>query len=159
MNELEILDKLNAKDFRSISKNQIIQFANNLSDFPEEIQKRIIDQFPKFSDLAEAVSTRYYEIVKEYIKDNELIHLQTASHQKVLDTYKERIDALGPNMSNEDFMAIMLDMKEEADKIADIIERHQIRRERVVHAAEVMGAAAIAIPATAVGIVRFIIKR
>lgn len=51
MTEQQLLKELDIPDWRHMSKDKLIMFANNMSELNPEVAKAAIAQFPKFSEM------------------------------------------------------------------------------------------------------------
>ena len=52
MSENDVKSMLGISDFRSISKDQIIQFVSSIPDMDKEVAIKCIEQFPEFEKFS-----------------------------------------------------------------------------------------------------------
>lgn len=118
--EREVLDKIGAKDFRSISKNQIMEFASQLPYMDKEVAIKCIDQFPEFRKNVNDVIEQLNHTCDSIIADNK------DSRDKAIESYQIILNELSNELKTRKFMTfkhrreITNKMVEIADKINEI---------------------------------------
>lgn len=55
LTEQQLLQQLNIPDWRHMSKDKLITFANNMQNLDPEVAKAAIAQFPKFSEMGTGI--------------------------------------------------------------------------------------------------------
>lgn len=71
MTEQQLLKELDIPDWRHMSKDKLIAFANNMSELDPEVAKAAIAQFPKFSEMG-----------------TEIVRIMTASLDNIVENEK-----------------------------------------------------------------------
>ncbi|MFI3255003.1 MAG: hypothetical protein R3Y63_11825 [Eubacteriales bacterium] len=66
LTEGQVLNILGIKDFRSMSKDKLMQFASNIHRMDPEVAKKAIEQFPNFANLA-LESLKEYKLTAEHM--------------------------------------------------------------------------------------------
>lgn len=86
MSEEEVKKLLGIKDFRHLSKKQVITFISSLPQMDPEVAKKVIDQFPRMAEMAVDIAKEYRLALDSAIKSNdESAKMTAASLDKVID--------------------------------------------------------------------------
>lgn len=86
LTEKDVLKKLGIKDFRHLSKKNVMEFASNLHLMDPEVAIEAIRQFPKFAENVKEVMSIYKEIVlKEYETNSQSVKDFNKSCDMVID--------------------------------------------------------------------------
>jgi len=92
--EKDVLRKLGAKDFRSISKEQIIEFVSNLDKMPKEVAMSCIAQFPEFAKQATIMVNELNTTCQEAMKScNEAVQKALEGCQSTINTLKTELQS------------------------------------------------------------------
>lgn len=86
--EQDILDEIGAQDWRSIKKEQLINFVTSIPNMDKELAIKCIEQFPNFKDYSQEVIKCLFLIYNDVINDNK------QSRNDTIATYKSQIDML-----------------------------------------------------------------
>lgn len=70
MTEQQLLKELDIPDWRHMSKDKLIAFANNMAELDPEVAKAAIAQFPKFSEMGTEI-VRIMSTSLDQIVENE----------------------------------------------------------------------------------------
>ncbi len=79
---------LNITDFRSLSKDKLIEFVSAIPYMDKDVAIKIIEQFPEFSNYAQILVSHYNNVCDSILKEN------GNSVQAVMDGYKQTLDTL-----------------------------------------------------------------
>ena len=124
MNERQVLDKLGIKDFRHLSKVNVMQFASMINEMDPEVAKKAIDQLPNFAEVCK-------EGLKLYEKNiNEVLTSNSSNGKRVFDSYKTIMNVLTScvekeNISFEEKKYYLEQMKDIAEKVNQHAKDHQ----------------------------------
>lgn len=80
---------LNITDFRSLSKEKLIEFVSVIPDMDKEVAIKIIEQFPEFSNYAQVLVSHLSSKCDAILKSND------SNTQAVMTGYKSTLDTLG----------------------------------------------------------------
>ena len=69
--ENRLLDIMKRKDFKAISKNEVISLANGLANIRPEVAKEIVAQFPELSNLIGNEMNEYHNILSDIIDSDD----------------------------------------------------------------------------------------
>lgn len=94
--DAEVLAKLGAQDFRSITKKQIKEFVSNLDNMSPEVARQCIEQFPEFAKS----STEIVKILKDLCDD--AIKSGHIEDQHAIETYQRILDDLRFMLKKDD---------------------------------------------------------
>lgn len=117
LNEQQVLKKLDIPDFRYMTKDKIISFANMMPQMDRAVAEKAIEQFPQFADMALEVLKEYREILEKSADAN------SSSNKQCMDIYDKIISSLqgcleNENLSFDEKKYYIEQMKEIADKAA-----------------------------------------
>ena len=68
--ENEVKALLGIDDFRSIKKEQIIEFVSSIPDMDKETAMKCIEQFPNFKDSANFIVENFFTLCNEITKED-----------------------------------------------------------------------------------------
>lgn len=149
--EIEVLDEIGAKDFRSIKKDQIIEFASSIHQMPKEVAIKCIEQFPEFRKNSNEVLTTLRGIFNDVADNNkDLTSKEIDACNKILDHLGEELHK--PFISSKQKKYIIEQMVEVAHIIDDARESHTNLMQKIAHCAAVVGLAAIGVAGAIVGV-------
>ena len=136
--EAEVLSKIGASDFRSISKNQIISFVSALPEMDKETAIKCIEQFPEFRLQAKEILDQLSTICDKAIDENKDSRKDAAEgYRVILDSLNERLNS--QNISESERSAIANDMLVVADRIAELDEKNKNLLGKVLNWAGTLG--------------------
>jgi len=132
LSETDVLNKIGATDFRSINKNQLIEFVTSIPEMDKEVAIKCIEQFPEFKEQSNT-------IIKELYKQYESV---TDSHKtgraKAMNAYQSILDDLSNELekseiTKEEKQELITTMIEVADRIAELQRDSDYFLEKVLH--------------------------
>lgn len=62
---------LERKDFKNLSKNEIVGFVSKISEMRPEVAKEIIAQFPELKDLTKTALVEYRGMLETVVKSDD----------------------------------------------------------------------------------------
>lgn len=149
--EIEVLDEIGAKDFRSITKDQIIEFASSIHRMPKEVAIKCIEQFPEFRKNANEILTTLKGIFKDVTDSNKsLASEEISACNKILDHLGQELHK--PFVSSKLKKHITEQMVEVAHIIDDARKSHTNLMNKIVQCATVCGLALVSVAGAIVGV-------
>ncbi len=91
----EVKAMLNVTDFRSISKDKLVEFVSAIPDMDKEVAIKIIEQFPAFSEYAKCTVLHLYNMYDRLLQSN------TESSGTVMAAYANTLDMLSTIAAEE----------------------------------------------------------
>lgn len=104
LNEEDVKKQLCITDFRTISKDKIIEFVSLLPKMDKEEALAVINQFPNYSDMSKEIVNQMTEVCNKAILSDEVTHKEVIEGYKlVLLTLQEELknDELTPNQKEK----------------------------------------------------------
>lgn len=149
--EQEVLDKIGASDFRSISKNQIISFVSSIPEMDKEVAIHCIEQFPNFAEYSNDIVSGLYSLLDEVKTDHR------KSRENAVETYQHIVDKLlelasRPDLSikeQQEFIDKSIDV---ANKIAELHRDNSLFLQKIIQTAATVGGGALAIAGAVLGV-------
>ena len=146
--EQDVLDALGAKDFRSISKQQLMSFTSQLHMMDPEVAKAAIAQFPEFKDASLQIVTQLHDLCeKAIVTDN---NAAIEAYQKILDNLETELHK--PFLSKKRKDEIVEQMIAVSQNIEGIEDKKLAHKKGVIGIFAGAGAAIAAILAAAIGV-------
>lgn len=94
LSEQRLLKKLDIPDWRHMSKDKLIAFANSMSDLDPEVAKAAIAQFPEFTKMGTEIVRIMSGSLNEVIKNEKNVDNQTYEmNRQILNSLNERLHA------------------------------------------------------------------
>ena len=122
--EQSVLNRIGAKNFRSISKEQIISFVTAIPEMDKEVAIKCVEQFPKFADSAVQMIQQLNNACDAIVQENgKKVDKTIDSYRLVLDTLSEQLKE--PKIRKKEKEKIIDSMIDVADKIADVNRENQ----------------------------------
>lgn len=118
LSEKEVKQKLGIKDFRHITKDQIIQFMSNIPNMDKELAMKCIDQFPNFTKTATEIVNHYYDICRDSMKESYKDSIK--AKMLVLESLSKDLES--ENLSTDDkryIIEMLVSIADEIEKIDD----------------------------------------
>lgn len=142
--EIEVLDKIGAKDFRSINKEQIIEFASSIHQMPKEVAIKCIEQFPEFRKNSNEVLTTLRGIFNDAANSHkDLAAQQIDACNKIIEELSKELHR--PFISSKKRSEISNQIVEVAHMIDAARQGHENLVKKIVNrAAAVAGVIAVA---------------
>ena len=124
MSEDEVKKALNISDFRSLSKEKIMEFVSIIPKVDKEVAISIINQFPNYADMAKNMVGGMRHLCDEALQDTKTGQKDVIeSYRVVLETLKEQLN--NENLTIEERNKITNDMMTIAEKIDNANEKYQ----------------------------------
>ena len=125
MSEDEVKKALNISDFRSLSKEKIMEFVSIIPKVDKEVAMAIINQFPNYVDMAKNMVGGMMHLCDEALQDAKIGRKDVIeSYRMVLETLKEQLN--DEKLTVEERNKITDDMIAVAEKIDTVNDKHQI---------------------------------
>ena len=113
----QVKEYLNISDFRSLSKEKLIEFVSAIPYMDRDVAIKIIEQFPEFSNYAQVLVSHFNSMCDSILREN------NDSVRAVMAGYKNTLDTLGSlatmdKTTSEERRFFAEKMVEVADKMA-----------------------------------------
>mgnify|MGYP004453393177 FL=1 len=119
-----VLEAIGAKDFRSISKKQLLEFCSQIPNMDPKVALACIEQFPKFADSCRYIIDSFERSLNTVLQDDQLAQSSSIqAYQAALESLQER--AKDPALSIEESRQLAMDMVDIGDKIYMLYKDHQ----------------------------------
>lgn len=119
-----VLEAIGAKDFRSISKKQLLEFCSQIPNMDPKVALACIEQFPKFADSCRYIIDSFERSLNTVLQDDQLAQSSSIqAYQAALESLQER--AKDPTLSIEESRQLAMDMVDIGDKIYMLYKDHQ----------------------------------
>lgn len=147
----DVLKKIGASDFRSITKSQLVEFVSSIPEMDKETAIKCIEQFPEFRSHAKEIVGELYSVC------NSIMENSRESQVDAINAYKTILDDLGQLLErdfideNERFM-ITERMVEVADRIAELHREHNHFLQNLAAMASCVAGLALTIGGTLLGV-------
>ena len=115
MSEEDVKKALNVKDFRSLSKDKIMDFVSIIPNIDKEIAISIINQFPNYAKLSKDMVGGMIGVCNKSLESSE------SGNKEVIETYKGILETLKEELNNGDLSTE--DKKEINEKMIMIAEK------------------------------------
>ena len=123
MLEDDVKKALNITDFRSLSKEKIMEFVSIIPKVDKEVAISIINQFPNYTDMAKDMVGGMLKLCDNVLQDAKVGKKDVIeSYRVVLETLKEELNK--GDLSVDDRKRITDDMLVVAEKIDEVNDKH-----------------------------------
>lgn len=123
MSEEEVKKALDITDFRSLSKEKVMQFVSLIPKVDKELAMCIINQIPNYLEMAKEMVNGMIHLCDEALHDAKIGRKDVIeSYRVVLETLKERLK--DESLTVEDKNKITDDMIAVAEKIDAVNDKH-----------------------------------
>jgi len=123
MLEEDVKKALNITDFRSLSKEKIMEFVSIIPKVDKEVAISIINQFPNYADMAKDMVGGMINLCDNALQDAKVGRKDVIeSYRVVLETLKEELNK--GDLSIDDRKRITDDMLVVAEKIDAVNDKH-----------------------------------
>ena len=124
MSEEDVKEVLNISDFRSLSKEKVMEFISIIPKVDKEVAMNIINQFPNYVDMAKNMVGGMIHLCDEALQDVKIGKKDVIeSYKIVLETLKEQLN--DERLTIEEKNKITDDMIAVAEKIDNVNDKHQ----------------------------------
>lgn len=131
MTEEEVKKELGVQDFRSITKDKLMQFVSIIPKLDRELAIKIIEQFPSYADMATSMVGNLIDLCNNALENSKITEKEAIEAYKYcLETIRSEIESeeLTPE-EKEKYNRQMIDV---ADKISEIDVRNKKWLESVI---------------------------
>lgn len=93
MTEQQLLKQLDIPDWRHMSKDKLIAFANNMAELDPEVAKAAIAQFPKFSEMGTEIVRVMDNSLDKMVENEKSVDRQAYElNKQILDSLNKRLN-------------------------------------------------------------------
>ena len=93
LTEDDVKKALDISDFRSISKDKIMQFVSMIPNIDKEVAIKIVDQFPNYSTMATSMVNKMLDLCNNVIAENKVTEKEAInSYKTILETIKKELE-------------------------------------------------------------------
>lgn len=136
----EVLALIGAQDFRSITKDQLIQFASNMQNMEPEVAIECIKQMPAFKEQSTTIVKYFYDLCNTELKSNSSEAIE--QYKAIIVDLQKQLRKKKIEESERQF--IIEQIVYVADKIDAVEQRKDQHKRTVLQYAGVVGSFAIA---------------
>lgn len=123
MSEDEVKKALNISDFRSLSKEKVMEFISIIPKVDKEVAMSIINQFPNYVDMAKNMVGGMIHLCDDALQDSKIGRKDVIeSYKIVLETLKEQLN--DDKLTVAERNRITDDMIAVAEKIDAVNDKH-----------------------------------
>ncbi len=123
MSEDEVKKALNISDFRSLSKEKVMEFISIIPKVDKEVAMSIINQFPNYVDMAKNMVGGMIHLCDDALQDSKIGRKDVIeSYKIVLETLKEQLN--DDKLTVAERNKITDDMIAVAEKIDAVNDKH-----------------------------------
>ncbi len=131
LTEEEVKKELGIVDFRTITKDKIMQFVSLMPKLDKELAIKIIEQFPSYATMATSMVTNLIDMCNNALKNSKITEKEAIEAYKyVLETIRMELE--DGEVTPEEKEKYNNQMIEVADKISEIDVRNKKWLENVV---------------------------
>lgn len=147
----EVLNKIGATDFRSISKDQLIAFVSSIPDMDKDVAIECIKQFPEFKEHATEIINQLSSLCLNAMDTNQdVVKESIKAYQLILDDLREQLKR--EDLNDEQRNIIIDKMVNIASCIAEIAREHTNFVQDIIHKAMYIAFGTIVIGGTILGV-------
>lgn len=149
--EKEVLERIGAPDFRSISKTQLLKFVSALPDMDKETAIKCIEQFPNFKEYATGIISELRNFLEKVSEQNKNIQKEAiAAHRQIINALM--LELKQDDLSESRRTELIELMRDEAIKIDELAREHQLFNKHITTIFGVIASAAIFIGGAMLGV-------
>lgn len=131
LTEEEVKKELGIVDFRTITKDKIMQFVSLMPKLDKELAIKIIEQFPSYATMATSMVTNLIDMCNNALKNSKITEKEAIEAYKyVLETIRMELE--DGEVTPEEKEKYNNQMIEVADKISEIDVRNKKWLENIV---------------------------
>lgn len=131
--ELELLEKLNIKDFRHLKTKHALQLASSLKELSPEVQLKIIEQVPNFTNFLSSTLSLCRNEIDIILKTNNDELIDVFSTYNTIMSNLQNILETDDSLSFEQKMEIINQIGYYADKKSEIHVQEQFFKEKILN--------------------------
>lgn len=152
LTEQDVLRQIGAQDFRSIKKEQLIEFVSSIPNMPKEVAIKCIEQFPEFRQSATEMIGQLSNMCESLIADNKDSRDKAImSYQVILEEMRLYLEA-HPRLRHKKRQEITDKMIEVADRIATINDKNMEHQKGLLRTVASVAAFALAVGGAILGV-------
>lgn len=123
VSEEEVKKALNISDFRSLSKDKVMEFVSLIPKVDKDVAISIVNQFPNYTDMAKSIVGGMINLCSEALQNTK------EGNKEVIQAYKVVLETLKERLQNEKLTLkernrITDEMLEIAEKIDTVNDKH-----------------------------------
>lgn len=150
--EKQVLKKLDIPDFRHLTKDKVVAFASMVPSMQPEVAKKALEQFPNFVSTSLDLMRDYKSIFEEVLADDrEETKNSYEIYSRAIDAHQKILDEDNGELSFEDKMLVLNQIKELADAYASLSLKKSENRMKLLAIAGGVATAVIAVLGSALG--------
>lgn len=151
LTEEEVKKELGIVDFRTITKDKIIQFVSLMPKLDKELAIKIIEQFPSYATMATSMVTNLIDMCNNALSNSKITEKEAIEAYKyVLETIRMELE--DEEVTPEEKAKYNNQMIEVADKISEIDVRNKKWLENVVKYCTSAACVTLAVGAAILGV-------
>lgn len=131
--ELELLKRLDIKDFRHLKTKHALELASSLKDLSPEVQLKIIEQVPNFTSFISTTISTCKNEIDTILKTNNDELIDVFSSYNAIMTSLQTILETDESLSFEQKMEIINTIGTYADKKSDLHIQEQFFKEKILN--------------------------
>ena len=94
MTEEEVKKELGVQDFRSITKDKLMQFVSIIPKLDRELAIKIIEQFPSYADMATSMVGNLIDLCNNALENSKITEKEAIEAYKYcLETIRSEIES------------------------------------------------------------------
>lgn len=91
----DVKKALDISDFRSLSKEKLMEFVSMIPNIDKEVAIKIVEQFPRFSEMATSMINKMLDVCSIAIAENKVTEKEAInSYKMILETIKRELEDL-----------------------------------------------------------------
>lgn len=151
LTEEEVKKELGIVDFRTITKDKIMQFVSLMPKLDKELAIKIIEQFPSYATMATSMVTNLIDMCNNALSNSKITEKEAIEAYKyVLETIRMELE--DEEVTPEEKAKYNNQMIEVADKISEIDVRNKKWLENVVKYGTSAACVTLAVGAAILGV-------
>jgi hypothetical protein len=125
MSEEDVKKALDIPDFRSLTKEKVMEFVSIIPKVDKEVAVSIISQFPNYVDMSKDMIGGMVQLCNNALENENIGNKEVIeSYKLILESLNKRLD--NDNLSFDEKNKITEEMAKVADKIDTINDKHKL---------------------------------
>lgn len=151
MTEEQVKQELGIVDFRTITKDKIMNFVSLMPKLDKELSIKIIEQFPNYASMATSMVNNLMDMCNNALESNKV------TEKEAIEAYKYVLETIRVELKDEEFTAAEKEkftkqMIEVADKISEINVKNKKWLENIIKYGSSTLAVALVVGAAILGV-------
>ncbi|MDD2434837.1 MAG: hypothetical protein PHO63_01130 [Bacilli bacterium] len=151
MTEEQVKHELGIVDFRTITKDKIMNFVSLMPKLDKELSIKIIEQFPNYASMATSMVNNLMDMCNNALESNKV------TEKEAIEAYKYVLETIRVELKDEEFTAAEKEkftkqMIEVADKISEINVKNKKWLENIIKYGSSTLAVALVVGAAILGV-------